>query len=104
MIKVSFWGLNAGLMLMVALSLFPGGVLQMWDVLENGYWHARGLTYTAAPMARLIEWMRMPGDVVFIVFGVIPLVLALLQAYAGMVRGSGVLGISQPGSPKAPGA
>lgn len=104
LIKVSFWGLNVGLMLMVALSLFPGGVLQIWDVLENGYWHARGLTYTATPMARLIEWMRMPGDVVFILFGVVPLVLALLQAYAGMARGSGVPGIGRPGSPRAPGA
>ncbi len=40
-IRVAFFGLNAGLALMVILSLFPGGVLQLWDVLNNGYWHAR---------------------------------------------------------------
>jgi len=39
-IRVSFWGLNVGLAGMVILNLFPGGVLQFFDVLKNGYWHA----------------------------------------------------------------
>jgi nitric oxide reductase subunit B len=41
--RVSFWGLNLGLALMVLGNLFPGGVLQFVDVLRNGYWHARGI-------------------------------------------------------------
>ena len=44
-IRVSFWGLNIGLALMVVGNLFPGGVLQFYDVLTNGYWHARSLEY-----------------------------------------------------------
>jgi nitric oxide reductase subunit B len=36
-IWVSFWGLNCGLAMMVIASLFPGGVLQFIDVLNNGY-------------------------------------------------------------------
>jgi len=36
MVRIS-WGLNSGLALMVVTSLFPGGVLQIWDVLEHGY-------------------------------------------------------------------
>jgi nitric oxide reductase subunit B len=40
-IRVSFWGLNVGLAMMVVSNLFPGGVLQLYDVLQNGYWHAR---------------------------------------------------------------
>ena len=57
-IRVSFWGLNIGLALMVALScsqrrsqhragadgsvdLFPSGVAQFLDSIRNGYWHAR---------------------------------------------------------------
>lgn len=40
-IRVGFWGTNIGLLMMVALSLFPGGVLQVWDVVQHGYWHAR---------------------------------------------------------------
>jgi nitric oxide reductase subunit B len=83
-IRIGFWGLNGGLMLMVVMSMFPAGILQFVDVLENGYWHARGLTYTAAPVSRLIEWMRMPGDVVFIVMGVVPMVIATTQAYRQM--------------------
>ena len=44
-IKVGFWGLNVGMGLMVILDLFPAGVLQLWDAMQNGYWHARELTY-----------------------------------------------------------
>ena len=36
-IRVSFWGSNCGLAIMVIASLFPGGVLQFIDVLNNGY-------------------------------------------------------------------
>ena len=34
-IRVSFWGLNVGLALMVLGNLFPGGVLQFDDVLQQ---------------------------------------------------------------------
>ncbi len=64
-----------GLAMMVGLSLFPGGVLQVWDVLQNGYWHARSLDFIGTERAQLIEWMRMSGDVVYIVFGAVPLVI-----------------------------
>ena len=80
-IRISFWGLNIGLALMVFGSLFPGGVLQVWDVLNNGYWHARGLDYLNQGFVRFIEWMRMPGDVVFIALGVVPMVIATALAY-----------------------
>ncbi|VTU21885.1 nitric-oxide reductase large subunit [Variovorax sp. PBL-E5] len=83
-IKVAFWGTNGGLAMMVALSLFPGGVLQVWDVLEHGYWHARGMEYIGSERSHLIEWLRMPGDVVFIVFGAVPLVIAAVKGYLGV--------------------
>lgn len=81
-IHVSFWGLNIGLGLMVILSLFPGGVLQLRDVLENGYWHARNLDFIGRPPMRTLEWLRMPADFVFILLGVVP---ALLAAVIGWV-------------------
>lgn len=84
-IKVSFWGLNAGLALMIVLNLFPGGVMQLRDVLENGYWHARNLSYMNLGFVRMIEWFRMPGDVVFIVFGVVPAVIAAVITYRMML-------------------
>ncbi len=80
-IRVGFWGLNGGLMMMVVMSLFPAGVLQLVDVLENGYWHARSLAYTAGDLPRLLEWLRFPGDLVFIIFGVVPIVIAATRAY-----------------------
>ena len=83
-IRCAFWGTNVGLAMMVALSLFPGGLLQVWDVLQNGYWHARSLDYIGSERSHFIEWMRMPGDVVFIVFGTVPLVIASVKAYLQM--------------------
>jgi nitric oxide reductase subunit B len=83
-IKVGFWGTNIGLLMMVALSLFPGGVLQVWDVVQHGYWHARSVAYTGTDTARLIEWLRMPGDLVFIIFGAVPLTIAAIKGYIGV--------------------
>jgi len=80
-IKVSFWGLNTGLALMLITNLFPGGVLQLRDVLENGYWHARSPAFTASGVMHTIEWLRLPGDLVFLLLGVIPLVIAAATAY-----------------------
>jgi len=80
-VRLSFWGLNIGLALMVILNLFPGGVLQLWDVLTNGYWHARGPEFLNRRTTSLIEWLRMPADVIFILFGVIPFVLAVGQTH-----------------------
>ncbi len=71
---------------MAAGSLFPGGVLQVYDVLQNGYWHARGLEYLGRDLTRLIEWARMPGDVVFIGAGVAPMVVAAILTYVRMRR------------------
>ena len=75
-VRVSFWGLNVGLALMVVTNLFPGGVLQLFDVLNNGYWHARGPEFLNGEIPHLIEWLRMPGDLVFIGLGAFPLLVA----------------------------
>lgn len=83
-VKVAFWGTNTGLALMVTLSLFPGGALQVWDVVQHGYWHARSLDYIGSERSRLIEWMRLPGDLVFILFGAVPLVIATIKGYRGV--------------------
>ena len=83
-VRVAFWGTNCGLALMVGLSLFPAGLLQLWDVLHNGYWHARSLDYIGSGRSRLLEWMRMPGDLVFIFFGAVPLVIASIKGYLGV--------------------
>ncbi len=86
-IHCAFWGTNVGLAMMLVMSLFPGGVLQMWDVLQNGYWHARSLDYIGSERSHLIEWLRLPGDAIFILFGAVPLVIATIKSYLNLRTG-----------------
>ncbi len=83
-VRCGFWGLNIGLAMMVVFSLFPSGILQMHDVIQNGYWHARSLAYTAGTLPRLLEWLRLPGDLVFIFLGALPIAIALCLGYLGL--------------------
>jgi len=53
-IRVSFRGLNVGLALMVVGNLFPGEVLQFYEVLSNGDWPARSLPDTGQSLVRLV--------------------------------------------------
>jgi len=85
-VKVGFWGTNIGLALMLVMSLFPGGVLQVWDVIQHGYWHARSLDYIGSERSHLIEWLRLPGDLIFILFGAVPLVIACIKGWLGVHR------------------
>ena len=72
--------LNAGLALMVILDLFPGGVLQLWDSIANGYWHARRLTFLMGGTFHKLEWLRMVGDMVFLFAGALPITLGALRS------------------------
>ena len=87
LIRLSFWGLNGGLALMVICNLFPGGVLQLIDVLNNGYWHARGPEFLNQGAVRFMEWLRMPGDLVFIGLGVLPAASVAVTTYLRMNNG-----------------
>jgi len=80
-IRISFWGLNIGLALMLVLNLFPGGVFQFADVLNNGYWHARSSEFLHTGLMHRLEWLRLPADLIFIVLGVVPLVMAMGLKY-----------------------
>jgi nitric oxide reductase subunit B len=71
--KISFWCLNLGLAWMVFASLFPLGILQLYHSIAYSYYDARSLGFISNPTNSLIEWLRFPGDVVFIVGGVLPI-------------------------------
>jgi nitric oxide reductase subunit B len=79
-VKVGFWGANVGLALMVILDLFPGGVIQLWDSIANGYWHARRLTFLMGGTFHTLERLRIVGDMVFLVFGALPITLGALRS------------------------
>lgn len=71
--KWSFWSLNLGLAWMVFATLFPIGVLQLYQSVSAGYFEARQLSWLTSDTVSMIEWLRLPGDMVFIVGGVLPL-------------------------------
>ncbi len=85
-VRFGFWGLNAGLLLMVVVSLFPGGILQIADVLNNGYWHARSQEFLSGAAIKFIEWIRLGPDLIFILAGVIPMLIAALLTYVAVLR------------------
>ncbi len=58
---------------MVFATLFPLGILQLYEPVQHGYFEARTLKFLGSPVNALIEWMRFPGDTVFIVGGILPL-------------------------------
>ncbi len=70
--KISFWSLNLGLAWMVFANLFPLGVLQLYHSIAYGYYDARSLKFIGNPTNSLIEWLRLPGDTVFILGGTLP--------------------------------
>ncbi|WP_243301122.1 nitric-oxide reductase large subunit [Geothrix oryzisoli] len=78
-IRFGFWGLNIGLGLMLLLDLFPAGVLQLWDVLSNGYWHARRLSYLMGGTFHTLEWIRIVADTIFLLAGALPIAYATLK-------------------------
>lgn len=85
-VKISFWGVNIGLAGMVILQLFPSGVLQLLDVIKNGYWHARSLEFSGQQHIVNLAWLRLPADVIFIVAGVFPLLVAVVRTYFNMPK------------------
>ncbi|GAA5161159.1 nitric-oxide reductase large subunit [Ornithinimicrobium tianjinense] len=70
--KISFWSLNIGLAWMVFATLLPLGILQLYHSVGEGYYEARSLGYLTTPGNALLEWGRMPGDIIFIVGGCVP--------------------------------
>ncbi|MGE5501611.1 MAG: nitric-oxide reductase large subunit [Ignavibacteriales bacterium] len=61
----TFWLLNAGLAMMLFMSLLPAGVYQAFASIEHGYWYARSPEVIHSPVMQTLVWMRVPGDIVF---------------------------------------
>ncbi len=71
--KISFCSLNVGLLWMAFVSLFPVGLAQFYESLTTGYFHARSIEFNSKPWIHWLEWARLPGDIVFVVGGSLPL-------------------------------
>lgn len=70
--KISFWSLNLGLAWMVFATLFPLGMIQLYHSISVSYYDARTLHFIGGRANTVLEWMRLPGDLVFIVGGAVP--------------------------------
>ncbi|HEY6793480.1 MAG TPA: hypothetical protein VI248_02225, partial [Kineosporiaceae bacterium] len=64
---------------MVFVTLLPSGILQLYHSVDVGYYDARTLTYIGNRTNTLLEWLRLPGDVLFIAGGVAPLLWVAIQ-------------------------
>jgi nitric oxide reductase subunit B len=85
LLRFAFWGMNAGLLLMVVVSLLPVGLLQTWASVEHGYWYARSAEFLHTPTMQTLRWLRVPGDTLF-ALGAIGLVVFV----AGLATGHSV--------------
>jgi nitric oxide reductase subunit B len=61
----AWWGMNAGLAMMVFLSLLPAGIWQAWASIDQGMWFARSPAVVHSTVMETLVWLRVPGDVVF---------------------------------------
>lgn len=77
---------------MAFLTLLPLGILQLHHSVDVGYWDARSLAFVTSDPNTMLEWLRLPGDVVFIGGGVLPLLWLSLQGVLAVVRGRTVEG------------
>lgn len=76
-LRISFWSINIGLMLMVLLDLFPAGILQFQAVVEKGLWYGRSAEFIDSDTFQNLTWLRIIGGSIFVVGGVVPLTWAI---------------------------
>jgi len=69
--QFSFWSLNIGLAWMSFGTLFPLGIIQLYHSVSAGYYEARSMKFLTSGINTMIEWIRLPGDLLFIV-GIFP--------------------------------
>jgi nitric oxide reductase subunit B len=79
LVRLSFWSINIGLMLMVLLDLFPAGILQFEAVVDRGLWFARSSDFIDGTPFQTLTWLRIVGGSIFTLGGVLPLVYIIVN-------------------------
>ena len=79
--RIAFWSTNLGLAWMCFATLLPLGIAQLYESVDHGYWEARELEFLTNDTNALLEWLRLPGDIVFIGGGALPV---LYITYVGI--------------------
>ena len=83
LLRVSFWSLNGGLMLMVLLDLFPVGIHQLGVAMSDGYAAARSAAYMKGPVFQSFTALRGVGVALFVCGGVVPLIWFMVSRWPG---------------------
>ena len=86
LVRLSFWSINLGLMLMVILDLFPAGILQFEAVVEHGLWYARSGEFIDGKPFQTLTWLRIIGGSIFTLGGVLPLVFIIIKVPKNLKR------------------
>ena len=93
----AFWGLNAGLAMMVFMSLLPAGIYQAYHSITSGLWYARSPAIVHSGVMETLVWLRVPGDIVFSL-GAAALALYALKLLWPARREAQAAGAAQPGA------
>jgi len=98
LMKVAFWWLNGGLLLMIVTSLLPIGLIQFYASASQGLWYARSEAFMQGELLQTLRWFRTLGDVVFMIgaFAVI------WQFVSGLLWSSTRLPVTDPVLPGQP--
>lgn len=62
-----FWLMNVGLFIMVFISVTPIGVIQLVEVVKNGYASGRSVGFYEGEWVMFFNELRMPGDTMIII-------------------------------------
>jgi len=81
LLKVSFFGLNGGLLLMAFVTLMPVGAMQAWTSFKSGLWVARSAEFFRQTPVVVLGTFRIIPDLVIIILGVLPLAWFLITTY-----------------------
>lgn len=80
-LRISFWGLNLGLVLMFTVTLLPIGLMQFSTAYKHGLWLAKSAHFYNQPAVQFLGNIRIIPDAVIILFGAVPLAIFTLIAY-----------------------
>jgi len=98
----AFWCTNLGLAWMLFVNLFPVGLIQLNQILATSYWQGRQPEFYQLWLVRIFEWLRLPGDVIFIV-GILPVVYLAVRMFANRNRQGAAPTAAAPGTTARPG-
>src|SRR5690606_34212503 len=72
LVRISFWSINIGLVLMVALDMFPAGIHQLMAALHVVLWHSRSQDFLIGTVFQSMTWLRIVGGSLFVCGGLLP--------------------------------